>query len=44
MKLDAKGYITLTHKESKNIMDLLDTLAAMVGYYDDDFTKKCKKA
>lgn len=43
MKIDAKGYITLTHKESKDIMDLLDTLAALSSY-DDDYTKECKKA
>lgn len=43
MKTDAKGYITLTPKESKDIMDLLDTLAAMSSY-DDNYTKECKKA
>lgn len=44
MKIDAKGYITLTPKESDEIMDLLDTLAAMSGAYDQDFTEECKKA
>ena len=44
MKIDSKGYITLTPKESKEIMDLLDTLAAMSGAYDQDFTGECKKA
>lgn len=44
MKTDAKGYITLTPKESEDIMDLLETLAAMSDAYDDYFTKKCKKA
>lgn len=44
MKIDAKGYITLTPKESDEIMDLLDTLAAMSGAYDQDFTRECKEA
>ena len=44
MKIDSKGYITLTPKESEEIMDLLDTLAAMSGAYDQDFTGECKKA
>lgn len=44
MKIDAKGYITLTPKESEEIMDLLDTLAAMSGSYDQDFTTECRKA
>lgn len=44
MKIDKKGFITLTPKESEGIMDLLDTLAAMSGSYDQDFTKECKKA
>lgn len=44
MKIDKKGYITLTPKESDAIMDLLDTLAAMSGTYDQDFTKECEKA
>lgn len=44
MKIDTKGYITLTPKESEEIMDLLDTLAAMSGAYDTDFTAECKKA
>ena len=44
MKIDAKGYITLTPKESEEIMDLLDTLAAMSGAYDQDFTRECKRA
>lgn len=44
MKIDARGYITLTPKESEDIMDLLDTLAAMSGAYDIDFTRECKKA
>lgn len=44
MKIDTKGYITLTPKESDEIMDLLDTLAAMIGAYDQDFTEECIKA
>ena len=44
MKIDTKGCITLTPKESEDIMDLLDILAAMSGAYDIDFTKECKKA
>ena len=44
MKIDKKGYITLTPKESDEIMDLLDTLAAMSGAYDQVFTGECKKA
>ena len=44
MKIDAKGYITLTPKESEEIMDLLDTLVAMSGAYDVDFTRDCKRA
>ena len=44
MKIDSKGYITLTPKESNEIMDLLDTLTAMSGAYDQDFTAECKKS
>lgn len=44
MKIDEKGYITLTPKESDAIMDLLYTLAAMRGTMEDDFNKDCKKA
>ena len=44
MKIDSKGYITLTPKESNEIMDLLDTLAAMSGAYDQHFTAECKKS
>lgn len=44
MKIDSKGYITLTPRESNEIMDALDTLAAMSGTYDIDFTNVCKKA
>lgn len=44
MKIDVKGNITLTPKESDEIMDLLDTLAAMSGVYDEYFTRECKKA
>lgn len=43
MKIDKKGFIILTPKESEDIMDLLDTLAAMSGAYDHDFTKEYKK-
>lgn len=44
MKIDTKGYITLTPKESEEIMDLLDTLEAMGGTYDQDFARDCNKA
>lgn len=44
MKIDAKGYITLTPKESDEIMDLLDTLEAMGGTYDQGFASDCNKA
>ena len=44
MKIDGKGYITLTPKESDAIMDLLYTLAAMRGSYEEDFNEDCKKA
>lgn len=44
MKIDSKGYITLTPRESDEIMDCLDTLAAMSGAYDEDFTRDCQKA
>lgn len=44
MKIDGKGYITLTPKESDAIMDLLYVLAAMCGTLEDDFNNDCKKA
>lgn len=44
MKIDSKGYITLTPRESDEIMDSLDTLEAMSGAYDEDFTKDCQQA
>lgn len=44
MKIDKKGYITLTPKESDAIKDLLYTLAAMRGTSDDYFNSECKKA
>lgn len=44
MKIDAKGYITLTLKESDEIMDLLDTLEAVGGSYDQEFASDCNKA
>lgn len=44
MKVDRKGYITLTPKESDAIMDLLYTLAAMRGTLEDDFNNDCEKA
>lgn len=44
MKIDAKGYITLTPKESYEIMDLLGTLEAMGGTYDQEFASACNKA
>lgn len=44
MKIDSKGYIILTPKESEEISDLLATLEAMRGAYDEDFTKDCIKA
>lgn len=44
MKIDGKGYITLTPKESDAIMDLLYTLAAMRGTLEDDFNNDCEKA
>lgn len=44
MKIDAKGYIALTPKESYEIMDLLNTLEAMGGTYDQEFASDCNKA
>lgn len=44
MKIDKKGYITLTPKESDAIMDLLYTLAAMRGAFEEDFNEDCEKA
>lgn len=44
MKIDGKGYITLTPKESDTIMDLLYTLGAMSGTIDEDFSNACEKA
>lgn len=44
MKIDGKGYITLTPKESDAIMDLLNTLGAMIGTLEDDFNEGCRKA
>lgn len=44
MKIDKKGYITLTPKESDAIKDLLYTLAAMRGSFEEDFNTDCEKA
>ena len=44
MKIDKKGYITLTPKESDTIIDLLYTLGTMRGTLEDDFNNDCKKA
>lgn len=44
MKIDEKGYITLTPKESDAIIDLLYTLAAMRGTLEEDFSNECEKA
>lgn len=44
MKIDNKGYITLTPKESETITELLWTLAAMGGTNDDEFNKEANKA
>lgn len=34
MKIDSKGYITLTPRESAEIIECLETLEAMSGAYD----------
>ena len=39
-----KNGILLTIKESEKIADLLNTLAAMSGSYDQYFTRDCKAA
>ena len=39
-----KNGILLTIKESEKIADLLNTLAAMSGSYDQYFTRDCKDA
>ena len=44
MKIDSKGYITLTPRESNEIMECLDTLNAMRGAYDEEFTRDCQRA
>lgn len=44
MKKDKEGHIVLTKKEAEKVADLLYTLAAMAGAYDQDFTRDCKKA
>lgn len=44
MKIDEKGYITLTPKESDSVMDLLYTVEALGGSGDDEFTKDARKA
>lgn len=44
MKKTKDGHIVLTPKESDKISDLLYTLAAMAGAYDQDFTRDCKAA
>lgn len=44
MKIDNKGYITLTPKESETIAELLWTLAAMGGTSDDEFNKDANMA
>lgn len=44
MKIDSKGYITLTPRESDEIMEYLDTLNAMRGAYDEEFTSDCQRA
>ena len=36
--------VCLTIKETLKIADLLDTLAAMAGVPDEEFTRKCKQA
>ena len=36
--------VCLTIKETLKIADLLDTLAAMVGAPDEQFTRECKQA
>lgn len=44
MKIDKKGYVILTPKESDTIIDLLYILGAMSGGLEDDFNKDCEKA
>lgn len=44
MKIDKKGYITLTAKEAAKTIDLLWTLSSMGGSFDDDFNKDCSAA
>ena len=44
MKIDEKGYITLTPKESDSVMDLLYTVESLGGSGDDELTKDAHKA
>lgn len=44
MKIDSKGYVTLTPRESAEIIECLETLEAMSGAYDEDFTRDCQTA
>ena len=44
MKINEKGYIILTPKESESIMDLLYTVEALGGTGDDELTKDAHKA
>ena len=44
MKKDKQGNIVLTNRESKKIVSLLQTLAAMSGGLDEYFSKECKSA
>lgn len=39
-----KREIVFTEKEAIAIAECLETLAAMSGAIDEDFTKECKKA
>lgn len=44
MKKDNKGRISLTEREADEIREHLETLFAMAGTLDDDFTAECKHA
>lgn len=44
MKKDANGRISLTENEADSIREALETLFAMSGTLDEDFTAECNRA
>lgn len=44
MKKDAKGRVSLTEREADDIREHLETLFAMGGTLDEEFTAACNNA